>query len=162
MNTTEAGNKLRDNVWVKNILLALGVAVIGFVLLNITFFFYALIFRFISLLASGDPESLPAWFPMVRHIIASAVILLMSWGVLRTKLPVLVKASVLTVPTAVILVLIGILLYQQPVLPYLAGGLLVIITLAYLARTHRHWLYYYSVILVSLALAVFTLAGGEI
>jgi hypothetical protein len=87
---------------------------------------------------------------------------LISWLVFRSKLRVLIKAIFMTVPTAVTLVTIGILLYPSPFLPYLVGVILTIGVLYYFYRTHKSWLYYYSVILVALVLMVFTLMGEEI
>jgi hypothetical protein len=143
------------------------VAAIGFVLLNLTFLLNYLVFQFINIFMPSNPmpsnpESAPQWFPLARHILFLIIIALISWIVFRSKLRVLIKAIFMTVPTAVTLVTIGILLYPSPVLPYLVGALLTIGVLFYFYRTHRPWLYYYSVILVALVLMVFTLMGGEI
>jgi hypothetical protein len=148
---------------VKNTLSALAVVVIGFVLLNLTFLFNYLVFWLIDIFMPRNPESVPPrWFPLTRHIIFLVIIALISWLVFRSKLPTLVKAIFMTVPTAVVLVTIGILLYPLPVLPYVIGALLTIGVLIYFYFTHKPWLYYYSVILVALVLMVFTLMGGEI
>jgi hypothetical protein len=146
----------------KNILSAFFVAVIGFILLNLAFLFYALVFQFINIFIPRNPESAPQGLLIIRHVVFLIIIGLISWFVFRSKLPKLAKATYLTVPTAVVLVTIGIFLWPSPVLPYLLGGLLTIIVLFYFYRTHKSWLYYYSVILVSILLMVFTLAGGEI
>jgi len=68
----------------------------------------------------------------------------------------------MTVPTAVVLVTIGILLYSLPVVPYIVGAILTVGVLFYFYRTKEPWLYYYSVILVAITLMIFTLMGGEI
>ena len=137
-------------------------AAIGFALLNLTFIFNYLVFQFIDIFMPGDPESVPRWLPMVRHILFLIIIALISWIIFRLKLPALIKASFLTVPTAVVLVTIGILLYPSPILPYLLSGVLTLGVLLYFYLTKKPWLYYYSVVLVALALMVFTLMGGEI
>ena len=90
------------------------------------------------------------------------IIALISWVIFRTKLPVLIKAIFMTVPTAVALVTIGILLYSFPIVPYIVGATLTLGVLYYFYRTNKPWLYYYSVILVAITLMIFTLMGGEI
>ncbi|RJO63342.1 MAG: hypothetical protein C4542_00165 [Dehalococcoidia bacterium] len=162
MNAAEGKSNLLKNTYVKNILSALAVAAIGFVLLNLTFLLSYLVFQFIDIFIPGNRESAPQWIPLARHILFLAIIALISWVVFRSKLPVLIKAIFMTVPTAVTIVTIGIVSYPSPVLPYLFGSLLTIGVLFYFFRTHKPWLYYYSVILVVLTLMIFTLMGGEI
>jgi len=162
MNTPEAKSNLLKHPLVKNILSAVVVAAAGFVLLNLTFLFYFLVFQFFDIFARSNPESIPQWIPPARAIIFMAIIALLSWVIFRSKLPTLVKAIFMTVPTAVVLAMIGILLYPSPVLPYLVGALLTIGVLFYFYRTHKPWLYFYSVTLVALTLMIFTLTGGEI
>jgi hypothetical protein len=147
---------------VKNILSALAVAGFGFILLGLTFIFNFLVFQLIDLVIPRNTDYLPQWFPMARHIIFLVVIALISWPISRSKLPTLAKAILLTAPTAVVLATIGILLYPSPILPFLVGALLTVGVLYFFYRTHKPWLYYYSVILVAITLMVFTLTGGEI
>lgn len=150
----------------KNILSALAVAGFGFVLLNLTFLFDALyqgiIRRLVGLFMPLDYSGPQSWFPLVMHGSFVVVIGLISWLVWRTKWGVLTKAIYLTVPCAVVFVTIGMFLSNWPVLVYTLGGLLGLGVLSYFYRTKQPWLYYYSVILVGLTLAIFTLAGGEI
>jgi len=162
MNTPETKYNLMKHPWVKNILSALVVAAAGFVLLNLTFLFYALVFQFFDIFARGNPGPIPQWIPAARAIIFMAIIALISWLVFRSKLPVLVKATFMTVPTATVLVFVGMFTYPSAFLPYLIGGLLVAGVLFYFYRTHKPWLYFYSVLLVALTLMIFTLMGGEI
>jgi hypothetical protein len=53
-------------------------------------------------------------------------------------------------------------LYRWPVAAYSLGSLFGIGVLYYFYRTKQPWLYYYTVILVGFALAIFSLLGGEI
>jgi hypothetical protein len=161
MDTTETKSILLKHPRVKNILSALMVAAIGFVLLNLTFLLYFLVFRFFDIFAHGNPESMHQWIPIARGTVFLAIIALISWIIFRSKLPVIIKATFMTVPTAVTLVTLGIILYPSPILPYLVGGLLTIGVLFYFYRTNKPWLYYYSVILVALTLMIFNLTGGE-
>ena len=162
MNTPEANSNLLKHPLVKNILSALVVAAIGFVLLNLTFLLYFLVFQFFDIFARGGPESAHQWIQIARGIAFLAVIALISWLIFRSKLPEIVKAAFLMVPTAVILVILGIMFYPSPVLPYVLGAIFTAAMLYYFYRTHKPWLYFYSVTLVALTLMVFILTGGEI
>jgi hypothetical protein len=152
---------------VKNILSAIAVPVIGFLLLNLVFLFDFLfqtvvrrIFAFLS--KNMDPGQIPFLLPPSLHLLFAILILLISWFVLRSKLGTLAKAIYLTVPWAVVLATLGILLYQQPLILAVIGISLTFSILVYLYRTKQPWIYYYSVLLVAVSLSVFTLLGGEI
>ena len=151
----------------KNILSALAIAFFGFILLNLTFLFdflfQSLVRRlFMLFLPIDNPEMSYNWWPPMMQGLFLIVIGLTTWLVFRSKLSVLYKAIFLTVPTAAVLATIGIILFHWPVAVYSLGGLLIIAVLYYFYRSRQPWLYYYSVILIGLALAIFTLAGGEI
>ncbi|MDP2907288.1 MAG: hypothetical protein Q8O03_05085 [Nanoarchaeota archaeon] len=102
------------------------------------------------------------WFPPIKHALFVVIIGLISWLVFRSKLKVLYKAVYMTVPVAVALVTVGMFLYRWPIVGYSVGSLLCIGTLYYFYRTKQPWLYYYTVVLIGLILAIFTLTGGEI
>lgn len=151
------------NPLLRNILSALVVAVSGFILLNLTFLFFAAVDWLLEkLIIPGSTPMERPWFMPVSFAVSAAIIALISWFVFRSKLTTLIKAIFLTVPVAVILALIGITLYHWPVIPYMVGGLLTISVLFYFYRTKQHWLYYYTVILVALALMILALLGVEI
>ena len=154
------------NPIVKNILSAVAVTGFGFILLNFTFlfdfFFQSLIDRVIKLFTSTDINMVCYWFPPIKHTVFVVIIGLISLFVFRSKLKVLYKAIYMTVPVAVVLATVGIFLYKWPIVSYSAGSLLCIGTLYYFYRTKQPWLYYYTVVLVSITLAIFTLLGGEI
>jgi len=163
-------SNLLGNPVVKTLLPAAAVAVFGFVLLNLTFLFAFLFDFLINSLATGivnfffkvDPMRAYSWFPPIKHALFAVIIGLISWPVFKSRLGVIYKATYMTVPSAVVLATIGILLYRWPAVVYLLGGLSIIGVLLYFYRTRKPWLYYYSVILVGLALTVFSLLGGEI
>ena len=154
------------NPMVKNILSALAVAGFGFILLNFTFIFdfllHSLVAGLIKLFIPVNPEITYYWFPPVMHALFVVVIGLISWLIFRSKLGVLYKAIYMTVPSAVVFVTLGMFLYRWPVAAYSLGSLFGIGILYYFYRTKQPWLYYYTVILVGLALAIFSLLGGEI
>jgi hypothetical protein len=162
MENAQGKNSLFKKPYARNIMSALAVAAAGLVLLNLTFLLNFLVFRIIDVFMHPANDSLPQWFPLGRRVVFLVLITLISWLVFRSKWPVLLKAIFMTVPTAVALVTIGILLYPWPILPYAVGALLTGGILFYFYRSKKPWLYYYSVILVALTLAIFSLAGGEI
>ena len=154
------------NKIIKNILSVLGVTIFGYILLNVTFIFdtiYQGIIRgIIGLFTPLDPNMNLYWFPPVIHSSFVIIIGLISWFVFRSKLKVLYKAIYMTVPVAVVLVTVGIFLYQWPIISYSLGTLLCLGTLYYFYKTKQPWLYYYAVVLVGITLAIFTATGGEI
>jgi len=152
---------------VKNILSAIAVPIIGFLLLNLVFILDFLfqpavrrIFAFFG--RDMNPEQNLFFIPPFLHILFAILILLISMFVLRSKLGPVWKAIYLTVPWAVALATLGILLHQKPIILAVIGLMLTISILVYLYRTKQPWIYYYSVILVAVVLSVFTLMGGEI
>ena len=150
------------NPRVKNILSALAVAVLGFVLLNLTFLLNFLLFKLIDLCIPHEFTSGFQRFPMARHALFLVIIMLISWPVIRSRLSTLYKAIYLTVPVTVVLVSIGIFMYQWPPAAYLVAGIFTAGILFYLYCMRQSWLYYYAVLLVALTLMVFTLLGGQI
>lgn len=154
------------NPIVKNILSAVAVAGFGFILLNLAFMFdfllISLVAGFIKLFIPVNPAMTYNWFPPMMHALFVVVIGLISWPIFKSKLGVLYKAIYMTVPSAVVFVTLGMFLYRWPVAAYSLGSLFGIGALYYFYRTKQPWLYYYTVILVGLVLAIFSLLGGEI
>lgn len=154
------------NPIVKNVLWALIVAVIGFILLSLTFLFDFLyqsaVRGIVQLFIPMNPEMDIVWFPWVMHGSFMILICLISWAIFRTKWHKLIKATYLSVPTAVVLATIGIMFYRWPVVVYIVGFALCAGVLYYFYRTKQHWIYYFTVIFWALVLAIFTLMGGEI
>ncbi|NIP30996.1 MAG: hypothetical protein GTN59_10680 [Candidatus Dadabacteria bacterium] len=147
---------------VKNILLALAVAIFGFVLLNLIFLFYTLLTTLVEKFLPKDYPATHDWFGPLTFIIFVVIIAIISWFVFRSKLGVIYKAIYLTVPVAIFLLAIGMNLYPYPVIVYGLGILSVAGLLYYFYRTKKPWLYYYAVIIVALALFTMNLIGAEI
>jgi len=154
------------NPIVKNILSAVAVAGFGFILLNLTFLFdflfQSLVDAIVTLFTPVNFNMAWYWFPSLKHALFVGVIGVISWFVFRSKLGVLYKAIFMTVPLAVVFATLGIFLYRWPIAAYSLGGLFAIGVLYYFYRTKQPWLYSYTVILVGVVLAIFTLSGGEI
>jgi len=159
-------NYFDRNPIVKNILSALAVAIFGFILLNLTFLFdflfQSLIDLIIKIFTPVNVNMDWQWFPPVKHAMFVVVIGLISWPIFKSKLRTLFKAIYMTVPLAVALVTIAILLYHWQIAVYSLGALFCIGVLYYFYRTKQPWLYYYTLILVSIALLIAGLAGVEI
>jgi hypothetical protein len=162
MSATESKNNPIKNPLVKNILATLAVAVFGFIMLTLTFLFFALISQVFDRIVRINVGALPRWVPIARYGVFLVIIVFISWLVFRSRLWTLIKAIYLTVPTASVLAIIGIALNAWPVLMYAIGGVITLAVLAYFYITKKPWLYFYSMILVALTLMVYTLTGGEI
>ena len=152
------------NPIVKNILSAIAVALLGAILLNLAFtldyVFQTLIRLIYSLFVPVDAGA--PFFPVLLHFLFVILIGLISWLVFKSKLGVILKASYLSVPAAVVFATIGMFLYSWPLIALFLGGFVAIGILYYFYKTKQPWLYYYTVILIGLALAIFSLLGGEI
>lgn len=153
----KANNKL------KKILTIIGIPLVGFILLNITFLFAALFHTIFNRLFSGHYEIISRWIPASRHILFAIVIILISWFILKSKkIKELYQATYAVVPTATILVTIGIFLYQRPLAVYSLSVLFFGAIIYYLYRKKKPWFYYYSVTWVTLALLIMGILGIDI
>ena len=154
------------NQTIKNILSALAVVVFGFILLNVAFIFdflfQSLIDTIVRFFTTADVNMEWSWYPPVKHAMFVVLIGLISWYVFRSKLGVLYKAIYMTVPLAVVFVTIGMFLYRWPMAAYSLGSLFSIGVLYYFYRTRQPWLYYFSLILISLTMLMVGLLGVEI
>ncbi|MBI4744598.1 MAG: hypothetical protein HY776_07270 [Actinobacteria bacterium] len=158
-------NELKNSI-VKNILSAIAIAGFGFILLNLTFLFdflfQSLIDGVVRLFTQVDFNMNWYWFPPMKHAMFVVVIGLISRLVFRSKMGILYKAIYMTVPLAVVFVTLGMFLYRWPVAAYLSSSLFGIGVLYYLYRTKQPWLYYYTLILISLVMLIVGLLGVEI
>ena len=158
--------KILSKPWVKNVLMVLAVPIFGFILLNVTFIVDALFQRGLDMLVRPFVQTgfnmAWRWSPPVKHVLFMILVGIASWFILRSKLRTIFKAIYSVVPMAVVLVTLGIAFYRWPIVPFLLGGLFSGGCLFYCYRTKQPWPYYYAIILVSLTLGIFTLAGGEI
>jgi hypothetical protein len=141
----------------------------GVVLLNLAFVAYAAVFQLVRrvamLLAGGGP-------PTEAVILTANVVVLVVWLVavrwatvwtLRRRPTGLGTAAWLAVPTASVLLPIGIALVDYPVAVTLTlCGLLVVGVLWLMARAHQPWEQLLSVAWVAVALAAMVLLGIDI
>lgn len=150
---------LRQNI--KNTLTAIIMAVVGFILLNISFVvnwaFQAVIDMAMHLFTSMGFNNSNWWYPAAKHSAFIIMIAVICWRIYRLKIGDLTKATFLMVPTAVVLATIGIFLYQSPMIMYATGALAMLITLITFRRAKLSWHYYYAVIITAVALLIGTL-----
>ena len=138
----------------KNVLSALAILVSIPILLTLLFLFYALIFNFYY--------NTLHWGQTAGPITLFVILAVLSWFIFRSKLATLFKAIYITVPVAAVLAFIGAYFYGSPVLIYSLGALFSLGVLAYLFLAKKPWLYYFSVILVSITLFLVVLLNVEI
>lgn len=153
--------KIKNPV-LKYLLIIIAIAVGGFALLNIVFMLFALIINGILFFfpkdAAMDRGSL---MPILTSIVA-ALFLIGYYFVYRSKAKPLYKAILMPIPTAIILVGMGVSLYRWPVLALSLSILLVLATLYYFHRTKQSWTYYFAVLFVALALFTMSILGVDI
>ena len=153
------------NLLFRYILPAIALTIFSFILLNITFvvdFLFQSLIRGIVMYFIPIDEMKDVWFPPLMHFLFVIFIGCISWIVFKSKLRVFIKATYMTVPLAVVMVTIGMFLYQWSVVSFLLGGLFILSVLYYLHYTKQPWLYYYSTILISLTFFIVGLLGVEI
>ena len=164
-NYIVGGIEMNDNF--KKYLPLITIPVVGFILLNLTFIFAAVIHiiysRLLGRLFSMYSNMGVRWIPVSRHFVFAIIIIVISWFIFKSKkIKDLYKAIFAVVPTAVILVTEGIFFYQWPVATYALGALIYGIIIFYLYKKKKPWFYYYSVSWVSLVLLLMGIFGIDI
>ncbi len=143
--------------WQKNLLSILVIIVGGFILFNLAFILTALVVR-ATMLVMKVPENMPP--PYIGRYITLILILIMSYMVFRSHLNDTIKATFLTMPLMVILVMIGISLYGQAQwVIYGVGALVIIAVILYLYKKKVSWLYYFATFYVA-ALGIYIMISG--
>ena len=152
---------MKLKMWQQNVLSALIIAVGGFVLWNIAFILAALVMR-VYMMVIGSFEA--SGSAMLWKYLLLIVVLLISFFILRAKkLKTLIKATYLTMPLMVLLILIGIQFWQQPKwVPITLGGAIVIIILFYLYKKKLTWQYYFATIFTASTALFVVLADIQI
>ncbi len=150
----------------KNVLSALAVAGLGFVLLNAAFIVDAVYQSaargLIELLVPAEALMNFRLYPPLMHISFAVIVGLVSWPVLRSKLADLYKATYLIVPLAMVYATIGMFLYRWPAAVFAAGGLFGFGSLYFIHRAKKPWLYYYSLFLTTSVMAAVVILGIDI
>ncbi len=142
----------------KNLLQALFIVVIGFLLFNLAFILLALILNGISMVTQDPVQNND-----LGYLIFLIVLLILSWVLFQTKLSILIKASFLTMPVMSVLVMIGVLMFGQPSwLLYGVEGLIIGLILVFLRQMKQPWQYTFAVLYCTVIGLIITLFNIEI
>lgn len=130
-----------DSSLKKKILEALGIVVIGFALFNVAFMMVAGILGLIMMIAKTPIQNNALGFAIYMVILAVLTVL-----VFRSKQSRLIKAAYLCMPVMSVLVMIGILFYQNQWLVFGLAGLFIGILLGTIRVLKQPWQYTFSVL----------------
>lgn len=138
---------MKLKTWHKNVLSSLIIVFGGFILFNAAFLLAAFVIN-ASMRIMGMPQN------VAPHLLSRALylilIFLISFGIFRSKLNTLVKATFLTMPLMVVLVMVGMVLYHQSqILITVIGALIVGAVLLYLYKKKLSWQYYFATLYVA-------------
>ena len=154
------------NKTLKNILSALAVAFFGYILLNFTFIidflFQTLIDKEVKIFLSIEGNKIWLWYPAVKHLFFLFLIVLLSRYIFKSKLKTIYKNIYFTVPLSAIYVTAGMFLYRWPIAAFLTSSYFFFGFLYFFKRTKLSWLYYYTLILVTLVFLIGSLLGTQI
>ncbi|MBP1744488.1 MAG: hypothetical protein H6Q58_1466 [Firmicutes bacterium] len=147
---------MKLNTWQKNVLSAVVIVAGGFFLFNVAFLLAAAVINGLGLLM-GNVDQPPTYIQIGAYI---GFLLIISWLVFRSKLSHLVKATYMTMPLMVTLVMTGIFLYTQPQwMPIGFGVLIVAAVLLFIYKKKLPWLYYFATFYTA-ALALYIILSG--
>lgn len=147
-------------IWQKNMISVLVIVGVGFILFNVAFLLAALVLNGTNRMLGAGPQASP---PLVGFGIYLVLILLLSWIVFRSKLSDVVKATFLTMPLMVVLMIIGTRIFEQS--KWLIGGIGAVIVgavLFYLYQKKLPWQYYFATFYVGVLALFIMLTGMEI
>lgn len=139
--------KLKLKIWQKNVLSILTIIIGGFILFNIAFMFAAVVmFGWMKIMGMSDNFAPP----FISKVIYFILIVLISFGILKSKLNTLIKATYFTMPLMVVIVMIGIAFYQQSkMLIFTIGALIIGSVLFYLYKKKLPWQFYFATLYVA-------------
>lgn len=150
------------NIYIKNVLSAIAVTVIGAILLNLTFILDWGFQSLIHLFFLRDYYHEVQWLQSIKHILFVGIILMLSWFVLKSRLNRIFKAAYFMVPFAVILVTVGMFSFRWQILSYSISILIYGEVILYLYHMKKNWLYYYSVTLIAALLLIMNILKMDI
>jgi hypothetical protein len=132
----------------------------GLLMMGLTWLLYGLIFNLLeSLFFSENPMAFPAG--IVRQVYALVLVLLYLIP-LRTRLSDLLKAILITGPLSSVMITVGFVFYEKPVLSIAAMIVVAAVCGVLLYQSKKPWLYYYAGVIAALvAIAYAWPAAGE-
>lgn len=126
----------------KNVLSAIAVAAVGFILFNLAFLLAAIVLNGSKSILGMAENQAP---PIAGRVLYLLLIFLIAWLIFRSRLNHIIKAAFLAMLLMVILVVVSISLYQNPKWMIAGIGAVIIFTvLSYLHKKKLSWLYYFS------------------
>jgi hypothetical protein len=114
----------------------------GLVIVALTWLLYALIFNLLeSLFYPDEPLAFPAG--LVRQTYA-VVLVLLYLILLRTRLSDLLKAILITGPVSTLIITVGFVFYEKPVISITVMVVVAAVCGILLYQSKKPWLYYYA------------------
>jgi len=153
---------MKKNGILKKLLAAVAIVLGGFFLFNVVFLIFAGVINGVLFFLPDDFMATNPWYMPVAMTTIGVAFLVGFFFLFKSKLFPLLKAIFMTVPAAIVFVGIGIALYRWPFAVYTVSTLVGLITFYGFYRTKAPWLYYFSVLYVTIALVIMTLTGAEI
>lgn len=141
---------------------AMFIALVGFILMMVTFLVYATVFNVIGSFLPGNFAELNSWYEPLIMLVVSLALLAGYCFVIKSEVNDLYKATFTTIPVAIILTVLGVLLYEYVLASYLLGAFLTFSALAYFYLTKKPWGYWFAVIVVAILFIVLAVSGAEI
>ncbi len=139
--------KMKLKTWHKNVLSLFIIVFGGFILFNAAFLLAAFVINASMSIMRMPQNAAPHFLSRALYLI---LIFMISFGIFNSKLNTIVKATFLTMPLMVVLVMIGLVLYQQSkFLITLIGALIVSALLLYLYKKKLPWQYYFATFYVA-------------
>ncbi|MDD2494619.1 MAG: hypothetical protein PHE29_05445 [Tissierellia bacterium] len=133
---------MKLKTWQKNILSALVIVVGGFILFNLAFLLAAFVINGLMSIMGMPENATPPALGKVLYIIIIAII---SWIIFISKFNIFIKATFLTLPLMIALVMVGIALYGQSKLLIIAiGAIIISAVILYLRKKKLPWQYYFA------------------
>lgn len=119
---------------------------------------YVLVYNLLeTLFFPQNPQAFPA--DSVRKLYAVAWVLLYLL-LLRTRLPQLVKAFLLSAPLSTVLITAGLMFYQKPILAIFVMLVMSALCGFWLYKTHKPWFYYVAAGIATLTALAYALPPG--
>lgn len=138
---------MKLKTWHKNILSVFTIMLGGFILFNVAFILAAFVINGLIKIMGMHENASPPFISKALYLI---LVFLISFGIFKSKLNTLIKATFLTMPLMVVIVMIGILFYRQTKFLVIAIGALIIgSVLFYLYKKKLPWQYYFATLYVA-------------
>lgn len=125
----------------------------GLLMMGLTWLLYAMIYNLLeSLFFPDNPMAFPA--DIVRRVYA-LVLVLLYLILLRTQLSDLFKAVLITGPLSTVLITVGFVFYEKPVISIASMIVVAAVCGVLLYRSKKPWLYYYAGVIATLIAAAY-------